>query len=358
MATIYDKFVNRDDIMMKFDDAPFTSGVLNPGWAEPSFDKFFTRVVDSPALLNQSTTLPMTSLQTDLDMLMADVELQSQRNSSGVSTGLTSVETTPNKNRKQLTAQPLQAKAIITDNFIDENIEGEDFLDLYVGMLADEMGPAFEKFGVFADTSVSQQSGEGSAYTLTNGILAQLKAISADSNNPANGLSKIVYSDKIVDGIIDAIMRYIDQDGNIANATCVLPPQIYARFVAAIADRNTDWGDLVFQDGNVTKVLGVEIVQDNVLRETRHGYGSMKFGTSGATKGEYSASGTAVDKMLYGFIGQPNNIVFGMMNGFETKNQWDIDVLGYKVALLVKGDVKVLFDQDTIGIPFTLNTSS
>ena len=45
-----------------------------------------------------------------------------------------------------------------------------------------------------------------------------------------------------------------------------------------------------------------------------------------------------------------------MMREFDVKNQWDIDVLGYKVALLCKGDVKVLWDQDTLAIPFTRNT--
>ena len=69
----------------------------------------------------------------------------------------------------------------------------------------------------------------------------------------------------------------------------------------------------------------------------------------------YDAQGTAVDKMTYGFIGQPANIVFGMMREFDIKNQWDIDVLGYKVALLCKGDVKVLWDQDTLAVPFTRN---
>ena len=347
------KIKNHDDFSLKFNDAPFNqNGILNPGWAEPTYDDFFLRMVDIPVLLNQSTVLPMANLQHDLDMLLPTVELEAQRDTTtGYSTPLTNVELQPGMARKQLVAQPLQAKTIITDNFLEENIEKEEFLTTYMNQLADEMGPAFERWGVYAD--ISANSTDASGYKMANGLLAQLKAICSDNNNEANGLANLVYKDHVGEGILDAMEMYVDQDGNISNATCVLPPQIYAKLMVEIArDKNTDLGDAVFQDGNVTKILGIEIVADDILRETRNGYDRMQF-----TDGVYKGNGTYVDKMKYGFIGQPSNIVFGMMREFDIKNQWDIDVLGYKVALLCKGDVKVLFDQDTLCIPFTMNNS-
>lgn len=345
--------MNKQDFILKFEDAPFSDDVLNPGWAEPTYDEFFTRMVDSPVLLNQSAMLPMTALQHDLDMLTAEVELDSQRTSTGASAPLTSNETAPNKVRKQLLAQPLQAKTVITDNFIEENIEGEGFMTTYMNILADAMGPAFQRYGVFAELNSTNVPGEGTGFASTNGVLAQLKEISSNNDTDAQGLASLVYKDNIGEGIMNAIARYSDQDGNISNATVVLPPQMYSRLMVEIAtDKNTDLGDAVYQNGEVTKIMGMEIKQDNVLRETRNGYDSMQF-----TNGEYKGNGTKVDKMKYGFIGQPNNLVFGMMRDFEIKNQWDIDVLGYKVALLCKGDVKVLWDQDTLAIPFTMNAS-
>lgn len=349
---IYESLKNRENFMMKFNDAPFDSGILNPGWAEPSYDKFFQRLVDTAELLNQSTVFPMTALQHDLDMLTGEIELETQRLSTGASSGLTSTETVPGKERKQLLAQPLQAKTIITDNFLEENIEKEGFMDTYLGMLTETMGPAFERFGIFADTSISTGA-EATGYYTTDGILKQLKTISSNTNTEAKGLAHLVHQDNVGDGILDAIERYIDQDGNVKNATCVLPPQVYARLMIEIANsRETNLGDAVLQDGNMTKILGIEIKQDNILRNCRNGYDKMKF-----TDNEYAANGTQVSNMLYGFIGQPNNIVFGMMRNFETKNQWDIDVLGYKVAFLVKGDVKVLWDQDTLAIPFSMQNT-
>lgn len=347
------KIKNREDFSFKFADAPFNeNGILNPGWAEPTYDDFFKRMVDEPVLLNQSTVLPMTSVQHDLDMLTAEVELDSQRDSTGKSTPLTENETAPGMDRKQLIAQPLQAKTVISDNFMEENIEGEDFLTEYTNLLADAMGPAFERFGIFADSSVQTVSGEGTGYKMTDGVLAQLKAIASDATKPEYGLAQLVYRNDVGEGIFNAAERYIEQDGNIQNATIVLPPEIHARFMIEIAqDRDGHLGDAVFQDGNITKLLGMEVVTDNILRTTRNGYDTMKFNADG----EYKGNGSNMTRMKYGFIGQPNNIVFGMMRDFDVRNQWDIDVLGYKVALLCKGDAKVLWDQDTLGIPFTMN---
>lgn len=344
------KIKNHDDFSLKFNDAPFNqNGILNPGWAEPTYDDFFLRMVDEPVLLNQSTVLPMANLQHDLDMLLPSVELEAQRDASGRSTPLTQTELDPGMNRKQLIAQPLQAKTIVTDNFLEENIEKEDFLTTYMNQLADEMGPAFERWGIFAD--MSQTSTDASGYRMTNGLLAQMKAVASDNNNEANGIANLVYKNNVGTGILDAIEQYVEQDGNIKNATCVLPPQIFAKLMVEIArDKNTDLGDAVFQDGTMTKILGIEITADDILRETRNGYDRMQF-----TDGVYKGNGTYVDKMKYGFIGQPANVVFGMMREFDIKNQWDIDVLGYKVALLCKGDAKVLWDQDTLVVPFTMN---
>lgn len=346
------KIENRTDFSLKFADAPFTNaGVLEAGWKEPTYEEFFERMAEKPVLLEQSTVLPMSALQHDLDMLDGDLDFESQRDNTGVSQPLTSVETEPDLLRKQLIAQPLQAKTVISDNFLEENIEGEDFLSNYMNLLADNMGPAFEMWGLYANTTATPVAGEGTGYNMTNGVLAQLQTVAADANNEAKGIADLVYNNNVGEGILNAVQQYVEQDGNISNARIVLPPAVHSKFMLEIAkNKDTALGDAVFQDGNITTLLGMEITADPILRKTKNGYGSMEF-----DNGVYKASGTAVDKMSYGFIGQPSNLVFGMMREFDVKNQWDIDVLGYKVALLCKGDVKVLWDQDTLAIPFTRN---
>lgn len=357
IKTFKNNLKDHTPFITKFADIPFDTthnNQLMPGVAEPSYDKFFTRMVEQPVLLNQSTIVPMTSIMHDLDMLDVDVELETQRDATTQqSTGLTNVETSPDRERKQLLAVPLQAKTLITDNFLNENIEKEGFMSTYMNMLADNMGPAFEKFGIYAVKGSTTVEGEGSGYKMADGILQQLKNISADSSSNA-GYSKLIYSNKVTEGLINAAQTYIDQDGDIVGANFVLPPEMYGRFVSEIAvDRETQFGDAVFVDGNITKVLGIPVVQDNILRKVRNGFNEEKF-----TNDELKGNGTKVTNMKYGFLGKASNLVFGMLRDFEVKNQWSIDALGTKVAMLCSGDAKVLYDQDTIALPFTLNKSA
>ena len=353
MTTIAEQFKNREQVMMKFSDAPFAgSAVLNPGWAEPTYDDFFMRMEDTPVLVNQSTVIPMTALQHDLDDLTLSVEFDAQRTmSSGypsTSTGLTATETVPHFTRKQLLAQPLQAKTIITENWLDENIEGARFLDKYLGRLGEAMGPAFERWALFAKKGSTPVTGEGTGYALADGILAQLEAIAVDQS--ANkGINPLIASNNLLEGIVGAILNYIDQDGDIMGATLLLPPTIYARLMAEIANNEkTEFDRLILQEANMTKIMGIEIKQDNILRSTRNGYGTMKFDEDG----NYDTTGTAVEGISWGILTKATNIIFGMMKNIETRNQYDIDILGYKVAGLCKGDVKVHWDQDTIALPF------
>ena len=353
MTTIGEQFKNREQVMMKFSDAPFSaSAVLNPGWAEPTYDDFFMRLEDTPVLVNQSTIIPMSALQHDLDDLELSVELDAQRTmSSGypsTSTGLTANETVPQFTRKQLLAQPLQCKTIITENWLDENIEGRRFLDKYLGRLGEAMGPAFERWALFAKKGSTTVTGEGTGYALADGILAQLETIAQDST--ANkGINDLIATDNILEGIINAILAYIDQEGDIMGATLLLPPTIYARLMAEIANNEkTEFDRLILQEANMTRIMGIEIKQDNILRTTRNGYGSMKFDSNGA----YDTTGTAVTGITWGILTKATNIIFGMMKNIETRNQYDIDILGYKVAGLCKGDVKVHWDQDTLALPF------
>ena len=352
--TTKQKIQNKKDFEVKFADKPFNDdGILNSGWAEPTYDKFFERMTETPVLLDQSAVIPMTALQHDLDMLDGDVDFESQRDQTGNSKPLTNVEFEPDKVRKQLVAQPLQAKTIVTDNFLQENIESEDFLTHYLNFLASKMGPGFERWGLYSNPTSSATDASG--FKMTNGILAQLETINTNPETDANGISNVVYNNNVGNGILDAIQTYVEQNGDIDKARCILPPAVHSKFMLEIAkNKDTPLGDAVFQDGNITSILGIEIAADPILRQTRNGYDKMTFDENGA----FSPTGTAIDKMTYGFIGKPENLVFGMMREFDVINQWDIDVLGYKVAMLCKGDVKVLWDQDTLAVPFTRNESA
>ena len=351
MATdIKQQFKNREHVMMKFSDKAFDgSGKLNPGWAEPTYDDFYTRLEDEPVILNQSRVIQMTSLQHDVDDMELEVELDAQR-VSGATAGLTSNETVPSFKRKQLLAQPLQCKTVITENWLDENIEGERFLDNYLGRLGVAMGPAAERWALFAKSGVSTQTGEGTGYALSDGIIAQLEAIAVDESDNIGIFNKIP-DNKLLENIINACIQYVAQGGDIVGATIILPPVIYSKLVAEIAaNKNTEFDRYLMVDGNINKIMGMEIKQNKILKTTRNLFGTRKFDS---TTGAYDpTNGTNQTGLLWGFITKAENIVFGIMKNIETRNQYDIDVLGYKIAGLCKLDVKVHWDQDTIALPF------
>ena len=357
MISLEDKILNGYNFNVKFADGAFDAdGTLNPGWAEPEFEEhFYTPVQHEPILLQQSRVITMKNLQYDLDDLEIDLDFDAQRNTStGESLPLTNNETVPRRKRKQLLAQSLQAMTSISRNFLLENIEHEDFLTTYTSYVGEQTGPAVERFGVYADSSVNTVAGEKTGFATCNGLLAQAKAIQADNTNDAAGFAPLAYSNTALDSLMEAISTYIDQDGNMKNANAVVPPQMYSKIVKDITTRETELGDVTLKDGKIPMVMGMEVKQDNILRETRHGWDKMKFGTDGLPKG----NGSQVTDLRYAFIGEPSNVAFGMLHEPEILNQWDINILGYKVAVVANVDAKIHRDTDTIVLPYTKNAKS
>ena len=344
------------DFVVKFADNPFNSdGDLEPGLRTPTFDEFLTRMVKEPVFMNQCTVIPMTSLQHNLDMFSKDPDFESQRNlSTGISYGYADLtDLGPERTQKQLLARPLALKSVMTQNFIDENIEKQGFLSTWTSYLAAQAGPAMERFGVFSDTASTETVASG--LKATDGILKQLLAINGGAQAKTTGVGNLIYSNEVADGIFRNINRYVDNDGDLDNATLVLPPQMYSRFMAEVsADRDTNLGDIIWENGRTPKVMGITIKQDAVLRNSPNGFDEKGF----TSAGEYDVDGTDVDKLLWAFLSKPSNNVFGIMRDTEVKQEYSIDVLGYKTALLAKADAKVVFSEDTMVIPFTLTNKA
>lgn len=366
---IITKIKNKENFTYKFGDNPFgAGGRLRDGWAEPTFDDFLTRMVREPVFLNQSTVIPMTSLQHDLDMFDQEIDFETQRPPQMSSFGYGEIGEVPfDPLRKQLLAQPLALRSNITQNFLDENVEKDGFLSTWTSYLAAQAGPAMERFGIFSkkvDHTAEEwkQPQYKSAFNVTDGLLQQLISRFLElggAGTATKGIGKLVYGNEVPDGIFRNIHRYVGNNGDLDNATLVLPPQIYSRFMAETAnDRDTELGDIVWADGKTPKVMGIEIKNDHVLRKSPNGFDVMKFSKpqkSGAGS-EYNISGVKYTDLLFGFLSKPSNNVFGIMRDTEVKQEYSIDVLGYKTALLAKADAKYLFDEDTLAIPFTLTS--
>lgn len=389
---VHQAVLNRENFNYKFKDSPITGesvatatqtsitgDTLHPGWAEPTFGAFSKRMVDKPVLMGFSEFIKMTSVQHDLDMLDTEVELHAQRgrydnttneitayDRLGESLHLVDEEVPMNPTRKQLFAVPFQAKSIVYDNYLDENVEKESFFSDWCGYLAEKCGPAYQRQALFSVHGRTVPRNQGTGLTMNDGILQQLKDIHK-AHNGEWGFADIIPKKSIVFGLQAAVQQFIDNNANYAGAKIILPPHIYSRMTTEVANwRKTGLGDVILQNGQMYTLQGLEIVQDPVLRDTRNGWnrgyydheGKLYHGTV-----KEELIGSPVDsqdadpysRIVYGFITAPKNIIFGVMHDITMKTQWDIDILGYKIAMLLKGDYIIHWDQDTMAIPFTLD---
>lgn len=312
------KIKSRDNFIMKFNDNPFnSSGVLSPGWAEPTYDKFLTIMTEDSNMLDTCRMVDMTAQQHDLDELKLDVELEDQRLSNGNTKGLPDSELGVTFNRKILNAGDYVGKIIVKDNFIDRNIEKQNFFTLIQNQLAERMGPAFIRTTLYGKSGGSNSI---TGYNVRDGIIKQLETIAADSTD-AIGVSatEIDESTKPLDAVMKFIKEAQEQDMIIDEAVLFVPPTFKTALLMDATTRQTDLGDKVLIDGGELSVLGVKVIKASGLRTPKNGYTNK-----------------------YIILTLPNNLAFGLFGQtVNVKFQWDIDILGYKVAGLVSGDVKV-----------------
>ena len=92
--------------------------------------------------------------------------------------------------------------------------------------LASKMGPAFERWGLYAKTTSTAPAKSG--FKMTNGILAQLESTAVNEETDAQGIGDLVYKNNVGDGILNNIQNYIEQNGDIDNARLVLPPAVHS----------------------------------------------------------------------------------------------------------------------------------
>lgn len=378
---------------------PIDYSTMTPGWLEPQDSQsFITDMIDEPVLLHQSTVITMGSLMQDISYLDVDFKWESQRGKSsaqsvydadgneykivadpkGKSIKLEQIKRTdPDMSRKQLLARPIHARSWLTDNFLEENIMRQNFLPFWKNFLAQKSGPAFEALHLFAKMSGEETVERGSASLLVRGLLGQFDRVSNDSGklvpeNEPQGFSRVVFGDNIVNGLFDVILEYGDQEGDSLKNTLLLPPQIISRLKAEIAaDRETDFGDKIYVDGDVPKILGTEIKQDNVLRKSENGWNNIKYYTQkdSTTDGrKYKKVPTGVsptaektaelNDVVYGILGRPSNIVFGMFQEFNMFHARNHMGWGWDIGMRAKADTTFLKEKDTLIIPFTLQKES
>lgn len=334
---------NRENAIFKFDDVPrndYTDGpypesVTAPGFLEPTTDVFLARMTENQIMMDNSVVKTMNTNTMDLDEILLEVELDGQRTATGVSGVLPGGDSTrtavgseiePIFRRKYLTAEPYVAFANVSENFLEENIEKESFMDTFTNLLTEKAGPAFERVTIYGKRG--SVSGTSTGYGMNDGILQQLEDISNDAAIDAEGFGDDIDNSDILTGIENLITTYIEQDGITAGAVLYVSSSVEFKLRKEIKNRQTELGDNFLIENNTIYIYGIEVVYDSNLNKPKNGW--------------------ETDVKSYVILTQPQNIIYGMMKDVQLRMDWELRNMSYLVALTVKGDVKIGFDQDTI----------
>jgi hypothetical protein len=330
-----------------------------PGWHEPTdvYDKFLTRFSFTTPILDNSRHIQMDTLQKDLSYLLADVEFSPERTGivGGISQNLAvDYGGTSDKNadgsfkpgvnragtdysfkRKQLLAIPLATYTTITDNFLQENIEKQGFLNSLIDYLGQKAGPSAESIFLYSRLRSSTEAYAGNintAYTDHAGLFQQLE----EGNNQLD--HAIGSDDSYLIGIEDLVNSFTEDDGEIQNAVIYAPALLLNKIRQEISGRETVLGDQFMVDPitKITTFNGVPIYPSKNL----NGPGQRNNRTVQPIAGKEPIPPRAI-------ITERDNIVWGSMRDITVQAEYFLLKLAYVVVLRTKLDMTYLFDEGT-----------
>lgn len=334
-------------------------GQLN-SWVKPAtFDYFVDQMTQKTALLDISTVVQMNAHEHNLEYLYAGVDFDGGRFESGESKEFKDLrKIDPTMSITKLLSKDLAIGAELRQN---ELLYAKDpnLLNNFFGLIRSQLPNAFERWCVYAETG----SGLGDM-GLTNGWLATLKQLSFDSNNKY-GFTPLLYHDLSPEEFLTSLEnvqeQYISNNGKDIDLKWVLSSGMYYKLMSILDKRQTPLGDTLILDNGVLRFRGVEIIKANVFNHgsVRNGWDKLRVGSDGLP---VKTSGDLVDKMEYGLLTEPSNIVAGvlpengaMINSEAWKNQ---DADSYRLRSKMHADCTILSPKDTLVVPYTANNKS
>lgn len=373
----YLEYMYPKDLTVKFNDnfidvdSPRVSEMA-PGWLEPTTDDFFSEIVDEPIMLKEGRIQKMTAQAHDIDQFdinpVFDVERDPNKTSStyNQSKGLTTIETEPEFVRKQLLAISMNYMTYIKKTYLLANIKREGFHSWFYKMMGDKAGNAWMSTGLYGRTDKSpvlKANGAGTAYGALDGVLKQAFDISQSyqaGTTKYAGFAKMGYRDNVSDAIDNAILQYSDQQGASKNAKLILPSNVRMRLAIEIKNnRDSDFASSVYMKGGsaMATVYNKPILENEELEKVRNGWNNDIYFKNGLPVPDNTSGSTKGKNVVYGYYGDPKNIVWGMLKEAELESSYQHPKLAYLVSVNLAGDVKINYDKNTIVIPFDLGST-
>jgi hypothetical protein len=364
MAKVTKKLIDTNGAILNFDNGQNRAGDWNDAWGDSSKpDKFLIDAVKESNFLMNINTPAFTSETYPLKMMNVSLELQSLRNPAGTgftygnsktggfndngtaSTNHITENVLVKFNQKVLQPYPYGAVSIIPEDFLEDNIEKDNFLN----SLSNQMAPIISnRAAQSALYSSKGQTGLPDGYIYQDGILQQLSDIANEGNfaglintaiNPGNTDS--------IQQLKTLKLRLLKQIRGLnipmsGNLKYYIDPVFAEVLKEMVSRRGTELGDSYFVNDKGQLMLGgTPVVECDEL-----GLPIGKWST-------YTPSGgTATPVGGYAMISIDSNLVVGFRKQVTVNISKRMDeYFSYSGVGRVKFDEAVVFDHWTIAAP-------
>lgn len=299
--------------VLKYVDTGASS--LNNGVLQVAkLSEFIKTMKESTVLLDAARLIPMTSAEKDIDRISQEVELESPVRDPETG-NITLTDQDPEFGVNSLLAKKFRARTRLTQDAIDENIEGQGLMNTMQTLLAGAGGRATERVYIYGDTS--QTSGSiASGYKAIDGWI---KSIAADQILYGGGTSS--QRDVNPDDIDDIFTKMMDQQKGayVGTSNYWVPPKMASAYQRSLKSKDSALGDQAnLQAGQLTfegrPVIPVPALQWKLDNPTFFG---------------------PLNPM---FFGPAENFVYGMRKEVEIRIWEDIDNELWKFRYGFKGD--------------------
>ena len=342
-------------VIVKWDKSLIdANGAVTDGVMHKPAQEFITRIEKESKLLPMLRYIEMDGEKADLQHLRVSPRLQNmQKVASNGNLSLDIItdlaEATPEFLKQELTAVPLTAYTLIPKAFMKTNIEHENFINKYEGILAPECAFSAESIAVFGKPLQSgETAGSGGVPAAQDGMLAmegllyQLDAVRTSATTggvvdtkKAHGKSvNTIYQDNPIVGIQALIEEYIGQGGKRSEAKIFVDSITEFALIREAGKRETQKGDLYYFDNGVLYINGVEIVQLDVLDRPERGYGSVAI------------------------IMNPASIAYAPVMEAESEAEYSVARKAYLTSIDFMFDVGVVFATDVLYSDVSATTPS
>lgn len=355
------KLITKADIsagkpfILKWTGNPVDSGgVYNPGWKQQmESDRFLELIEERSSIMNDARFIPMDSIEYDVSFLTLDVELQSMRQlASGDVPGgqipdiTTLNESVPAFSRSKLVAHPFTAYTYTTKTFLLENIEKQSFLNHIEAVLAERGGYSAELIGMYG---IKKSSGAtASGYDNIDGVFQQLKDVRTLYDAAVSGGTVKPYSPQgfytdidttksLIKQMKQMIAQFNKQKGKRASAKFYVSSEMESNLILEAEARETNEGDNLYFKDNQLYLWGVPIVAADFLDDVRNGWTDTP-----------TAEAETLEVKDLVLITNPDSIVFGFLNRFESENEYSVSKKAYLSSIDVYYDVLVLLNKDAL----------